>query len=87
MESTIIQILNQKHKGIAQPKLEEMNEEAPVASTRKSPNNQLPQELKENTKKNYKKAYSPSYRTPSIQKDAMARTLMEFKDKEKQRMK
>ncbi|MBW0591456.1 hypothetical protein O181_131171 [Austropuccinia psidii MF-1] len=66
-------------------------EEAPVASTRKPQANPLPQEGK-NQKKNWRKPYSPSYRIPKIQKDAMdnvfnmARTLMEFKDKEEKRM-
>ncbi|MBW0540361.1 hypothetical protein O181_080076 [Austropuccinia psidii MF-1] len=54
--------------------------------------NPLPQEGKRNKKKNWSKPYSPSYRIPKIQKDAMenvfnmARTLMEFKVKEEQRM-
>ncbi|MBW0589795.1 hypothetical protein O181_129510 [Austropuccinia psidii MF-1] len=67
-------------------------EEAPVASTSKPQANQLPQEGKKNKKKNWRKPYSPSFRIPKIQKDAMenvfnmARTLMEFKDKEEQRM-
>ncbi|MBW0533474.1 hypothetical protein O181_073189 [Austropuccinia psidii MF-1] len=72
-------------------KREASKEEAPVASTSKPQANQPPQEGK-NKKKNWRKPYSPSYRIPKIQKDAMdnaldvARTLMEFKDKEKQRM-
>ncbi|MBW0570816.1 hypothetical protein O181_110531 [Austropuccinia psidii MF-1] len=60
---------------------------------RKKPQaNPLPQEWKKNKKKNWRKPYSPSYRIPKLQKDAMenvfnmARTLMEFKDKEEQRM-
>ncbi|MBW0510340.1 hypothetical protein O181_050055 [Austropuccinia psidii MF-1] len=67
-------------------------EEAPVASTSKPKANPLPQEGKKNKKKNWRKPYSPSYRIPKIQNDAMenffnmARTLMEFKDKEEQRM-
>ncbi|MBW0516967.1 hypothetical protein O181_056682 [Austropuccinia psidii MF-1] len=70
---------------------EESKEEAPVASTRKPQSNQLPQERKKKKKKNWRKTYSPSYRIPKIQKDSMenvfnmARTLMEFKDKEEQR--
>ncbi|MBW0533564.1 hypothetical protein O181_073279 [Austropuccinia psidii MF-1] len=72
-------------------KREASKEEAPVASTRKPQANQLPQEGK-NKKKNWKKPYSPSYSIPKIQKDAkdnvfnMARTLMEFKGKEEERM-
>ncbi|MBW0508631.1 hypothetical protein O181_048346 [Austropuccinia psidii MF-1] len=71
---------------------EASKEEAPVASTRNPQANQLPQEGKKNKKKNWRKPYSPSYRIPKIQKDAinnvlkMAITLMEFKDKEEQRM-
>ncbi|MBW0592676.1 hypothetical protein O181_132391 [Austropuccinia psidii MF-1] len=86
MESTIIQTSNQKDQGVQAKKKEATKEEAPVASTSK------PQEGKKNKKKNWRKPYSPSYRIPKIQKDAMdnvfnmARTLMEFKDKEEQRM-
>ncbi|MBW0463459.1 hypothetical protein O181_003174 [Austropuccinia psidii MF-1] len=67
-------------------------EEAPVASTSKPQASQNTQEGKKNKKKNWRKPYSPSYRIPRIQKDAMdnvlnmARTLMEFKDKEEKRM-
>ncbi|MBW0587601.1 hypothetical protein O181_127316 [Austropuccinia psidii MF-1] len=72
-------------------KKEATKEEAPVASTSKPQANPLPQEGKRQ-EKNWRKPYSPSYRIPKIQKDAMdnvfnmARTLMEFKDKEEQRM-
>ncbi|MBW0569230.1 hypothetical protein O181_108945 [Austropuccinia psidii MF-1] len=54
--------------------------------------NPTPQEGKKDKKKNWKKPYYPSYRIPKMQKDAMdnvfnmARTLMELKDKEEQRM-
>ncbi|MBW0536735.1 hypothetical protein O181_076450 [Austropuccinia psidii MF-1] len=67
-------------------------EEAPVASTSKPQVNQIPQEGKKKKKKNKRKPYFPSYKIPKIQKDAMEnvfnmeRTLMEFKDKDKQRM-
>ncbi|MBW0554733.1 hypothetical protein O181_094448 [Austropuccinia psidii MF-1] len=67
-------------------KKEANKEEAPVASTSN------PQEGKENKKRNWRKPYSPSYRIPKIQKDAMdnvsnmAKTLMQFKDKEEKRM-
>ncbi|MBW0556460.1 hypothetical protein O181_096175 [Austropuccinia psidii MF-1] len=73
-------------------KREANKEEAPVASTSKPQANPLPQEGKKNKKKNWRKPCSPSYRIPKIQKDAMdnvfnmARALMEFKDKEEQRM-
>ncbi|MBW0590907.1 hypothetical protein O181_130622 [Austropuccinia psidii MF-1] len=73
-------------------KREASKEEAPVASTSKPEVNKPPQEGKKNKKKNWRKPYSPSYRIPKIQKDAMdnvfhmARALMEFKDKEEQRM-
>ncbi|MBW0527823.1 hypothetical protein O181_067538 [Austropuccinia psidii MF-1] len=73
-------------------KKEAIKEEAPVASTSKHQANQLPQEGKKNKKKNWRKTYSQSYRIPKIQKDAMdnvfnmARALMEFKDKEEQRI-
>ncbi|MBW0500772.1 hypothetical protein O181_040487 [Austropuccinia psidii MF-1] len=69
-------------------KREASKEKAPVASTRKPQASQLSPEGKKNKKKNWRKPYSPSYRIPNIQKVAMdnvfnmARTLMEFKDKE-----
>ncbi|MBW0564416.1 hypothetical protein O181_104131 [Austropuccinia psidii MF-1] len=52
-------------------KKEESKEEAPLASTSKHQDNQLPQEGMKNTKNNWRKPYSPSYRIPKIQKDAM----------------
>ncbi|MBW0572560.1 hypothetical protein O181_112275 [Austropuccinia psidii MF-1] len=73
-------------------KREESNEEAPVASTSKLQGNQHPQEGKKSKKKNWRKPYSPSYRMAKVQKDAMdnvfkiARSLMEFEEKEEQRM-
>ncbi|MBW0504686.1 hypothetical protein O181_044401 [Austropuccinia psidii MF-1] len=73
-------------------KREESKEEAPIASTSKCQANQLPQEGKKNKKTKWRRPYSPSYRIPKIQKYAkdnvfnMARTLMEFKDKEEKRM-
>ncbi|MBW0564006.1 hypothetical protein O181_103721 [Austropuccinia psidii MF-1] len=69
-------------------KREAIKEEAPLASTRKPQVYPPPQE----GKKNWKKPYPLSYRIPRIQKDGMdnvlnmARNLMEFKDKEKERM-
>ncbi|MBW0576265.1 hypothetical protein O181_115980 [Austropuccinia psidii MF-1] len=71
---------------------EASKEEAPVASTSKPQVSQPPQEGKKNKKNNFRNAYSPSYRIWKIQKDGMdnvlnmARTLMEFKDKEEQKM-
>ncbi|MBW0499979.1 hypothetical protein O181_039694 [Austropuccinia psidii MF-1] len=91
MESTIIKTSNEKGEVLAQKK-EESKEEAPVASTSKPKASQPPQQWKENKKKNWRKPYFPIYRLPRIQKDAMdnvfnmARTLMEIKDKEEQRM-
>ncbi|MBW0535576.1 hypothetical protein O181_075291 [Austropuccinia psidii MF-1] len=88
MESTIIQTSNQKDQGVPCEKRGETKEEAPGASTSKPQAIPLPQE----GKKNWRKLYSPSYRIPRIQKDAMdnvfnmSRTLMEFKEKEEQRM-
>ncbi|MBW0538451.1 hypothetical protein O181_078166 [Austropuccinia psidii MF-1] len=72
--------------------MEESKEEPPVTSTSKPQANQPTQEGKKKKKKNLRKPYSPSYRILKIQKDALenvfniARTLMEFKDKEEQRM-
>ncbi|MBW0521300.1 hypothetical protein O181_061015 [Austropuccinia psidii MF-1] len=73
-------------------KREARKKEAPVASTSKPQASQLPPEGKKNKKNNWRKPYPSSYRIPKIQKDSMdnvfnmARTLMEFKDKEEQRM-
>ncbi|MBW0588839.1 hypothetical protein O181_128554 [Austropuccinia psidii MF-1] len=81
-----------KTKEYHSKKREASKEEAPVASTRKPQSNQLPQERKKNKKKNWRKPNSPSYRIQKIQRNAMdnvfnmARTLIEFKDKEEQRM-
>ncbi|MBW0517220.1 hypothetical protein O181_056935 [Austropuccinia psidii MF-1] len=81
-----------KDKGLAQKKREERKEEAPVASTRNPQTNQPPQEGKKNKKMIWRKPYLPRYRISKIQKDAMdnvfnmARTLIELKDKEEQRM-
>ncbi|MBW0504730.1 hypothetical protein O181_044445 [Austropuccinia psidii MF-1] len=92
MESTIIQTSNQKYQGVPCQKEGGNQEEAPVAFTSKPQANPLPQEGKKNNKKNWRKPFSPSYMISKIQKDAMdnvfnmARTLMEFKDKEEQRM-
>ncbi|MBW0465626.1 hypothetical protein O181_005341 [Austropuccinia psidii MF-1] len=92
MESTIIKTSNKTDKAIARQKKEERKEEAPVASTSKPQANHPPQEGKKKKKKNFKKPYSPSYKILRVQKDAMdnffniARTLVEFKDKEEQIM-
>ncbi|MBW0479191.1 hypothetical protein O181_018906 [Austropuccinia psidii MF-1] len=73
-------------------KREESKEEAPLASTRKPQVRNPPQEEKKNRKKNWRKTYSPGYGIPRIQKDGMknvlnlARSLMELKDKEEQRI-
>ncbi|MBW0591156.1 hypothetical protein O181_130871 [Austropuccinia psidii MF-1] len=81
-----------KMKEYHSKKREASKEEAPVASTRKPQANQLPQEGKKNKRNNWRKPYSPSNSIPIIQKDArdnvfnMPRTLMEFKDKEEQRL-
>ncbi|MBW0499213.1 hypothetical protein O181_038928 [Austropuccinia psidii MF-1] len=87
MQSTIIQNSNKKIKDWKNKK-REGKEEAQVASTRKPPDNQPPQEGKKNKKKNLGNPYYPGYRIPRIQKDAMenilnmSRTVMEFKAKE-----
>ncbi|MBW0499173.1 hypothetical protein O181_038888 [Austropuccinia psidii MF-1] len=92
MESTIIEESNQKIKEYHAKKREASKEEAQVASTRKPQANQLPQGGRKNKKKNWTKPYFLSYRIPKIQKDSMynsfnmARTLMDFRDKEEQRM-
>ncbi|MBW0567063.1 hypothetical protein O181_106778 [Austropuccinia psidii MF-1] len=83
---------SKKIKEYHSKKKEASKEEVPVAPASKPQSNQPPQEGKKNKKKNWRKPSSPSYRITKIQKDAMdnvfnmARTLMEFKDKEEQRM-
>ncbi|MBW0486049.1 hypothetical protein O181_025764 [Austropuccinia psidii MF-1] len=93
MESTIIKTSNKKKiREYHSKKREASKKGAPVASTSKAQANQPPQEGKKNKKQNWRKPYSPSYRIPKKQKDAienvtnMARTSMELKDKDKQRM-
>ncbi|MBW0552447.1 hypothetical protein O181_092162 [Austropuccinia psidii MF-1] len=92
MESSIIQTSNQKDQGAPCQKEGGNQGRSPSSFYQKAPSHSLPQEGKKKKKKNWRKPYSPSYRIPKIQKDAMdnifnmARTLMEFKDKEEQRM-
>ncbi|MBW0490168.1 hypothetical protein O181_029883 [Austropuccinia psidii MF-1] len=81
-----------KDNGILPKKRKVRKVEAPVASTSNTQVNQTPKEGKNKNKRNWKKPYSPNYRMSRIEKDFMdnvfnmSRTLMEFKDKEKQRM-
>ncbi|MBW0594060.1 hypothetical protein O181_133775 [Austropuccinia psidii MF-1] len=78
--------LKSKNKGVP------FQKETPVASTSKPQVRQPPQEGQKNNKKNWRKPYSSSYRILRIKKSAMenvfnmARTFMEFKEKEEQRM-
>ncbi|MBW0593240.1 hypothetical protein O181_132955 [Austropuccinia psidii MF-1] len=92
MESTIIQTSNQKDQGVPCQKKGGNQGRSPSSFYQKAPSQPIPQKGKKNKKKNWRKPYSPIHRIPKIQKDAMnnnlnmARTLMEFKDKEEQRM-
>ncbi|MBW0534457.1 hypothetical protein O181_074172 [Austropuccinia psidii MF-1] len=92
MESTIIQTSNQKHKALEKQKEGGNKRRIPVASTSKPQDSQPHQEGKKDKKKNLRKPNSPSYRIPRIQNDSMdnifkiVRPLMEFKDKEEQRI-
>ncbi|MBW0562185.1 hypothetical protein O181_101900 [Austropuccinia psidii MF-1] len=92
MESTIIQASDQEDKGIPFQKERGKKGRGPSSFYQQALTNQLPQEGKNKKKRNLRKPYSPGYRFPRIQKDAMdnvfnmARTLMELKDKEEQRM-
>ncbi|MBW0507884.1 hypothetical protein O181_047599 [Austropuccinia psidii MF-1] len=90
-------LLSSKHeikkaKEYHSKKRDKSKEESPVASNSKPQVSQPSQEGKNNMKKNWRKQYYSSYRITRIQKDAMdnvfniARALMEFKDKEKQKM-
>ncbi|MBW0590460.1 hypothetical protein O181_130175 [Austropuccinia psidii MF-1] len=91
MESTIIQTSNQKNQGVPCQKEGGNQGRSPNSFYQQAPSQPTSPEGKNNKKKNWRKPYSPSYSTPKIQKDAMdnvfnmARTLMEFKDKEEQR--
>ncbi|MBW0528090.1 hypothetical protein O181_067805 [Austropuccinia psidii MF-1] len=92
MESTIIQDSNQEDKGIPSQKERGKKGRIPSSFYQKGSSQPTSPRREEEEKKNWRKPYSPSYRIPKIQKDAMdnvfnmARTLMEFKDKEEQRM-
>ncbi|MBW0588068.1 hypothetical protein O181_127783 [Austropuccinia psidii MF-1] len=92
MESTIIQTSNQEDQGVQFQKERGKQGRSPSSFYQKASSQQPPQEGRKNKKKNWSKPYYTSYRIPKIQKYAMenvfnmARTLMEFKDKEEQRM-
>ncbi|MBW0524158.1 hypothetical protein O181_063873 [Austropuccinia psidii MF-1] len=92
MDSTIIQASNQEDQGVPCQKERGQQGRSPSSFYQQAPSHPLPQEGKKNKKKNWRKPYSPSYSIPKIQKAAMdnvfnmARTLMEFKGKEEQRM-
>ncbi|MBW0504194.1 hypothetical protein O181_043909 [Austropuccinia psidii MF-1] len=92
MESTVIQASNQKDQGVPLQKEGGKQGRSPSSVYQKASSQPISQEGKKNKKKNWRKPYSPRYRIPKIQKDSMdnvfnmARTLMEFKDKLKQRM-
>ncbi|MBW0476239.1 hypothetical protein O181_015954 [Austropuccinia psidii MF-1] len=91
MESTIIQTSNQKDQGIPLQKEGGNQGRSPSSFYQQAPS-QLTSPRREEQEKELEKPYSPSYRIPKIQKDSMdnvfnmARTLMEFKAKEEQRM-
>ncbi|MBW0556810.1 hypothetical protein O181_096525 [Austropuccinia psidii MF-1] len=92
MESTIIQTSDQKYKGMPCQKEGGRQERSPNGCYQQATGQQTSKEGKKKKKKNGRKPYSPGFRIPKIQKYSMenvfnmARTLMEFKDKEEQRM-
>ncbi|MBW0483545.1 hypothetical protein O181_023260 [Austropuccinia psidii MF-1] len=90
--STIIQNSNKKYERMAQKERGKQGR-SPSIFYQKATSLPTSTRREEEQEKNWKKQYSTSYQIPRIQKDAMenvfrtARTLMEFKDKEEQRMK
>ncbi|MBW0507666.1 hypothetical protein O181_047381 [Austropuccinia psidii MF-1] len=92
MESAIIQTSNQKDQGVPLQKEGGNQGRSPSSFYQKAPSQPTSSRREEEQKKNWRKPNSPSYRIPKIQNNAldnvfkMARTLMEFKDKEEQIM-
>ncbi|MBW0551430.1 hypothetical protein O181_091145 [Austropuccinia psidii MF-1] len=92
MESTIIHTSNEEDKGIKCQKERGKQGRSPSSFYQKASSQPNFARREETKKYNWRKPYSPSYRIPKIQKYSMenvfkmARTLMEFKDKEEQRM-
>ncbi|MBW0518110.1 hypothetical protein O181_057825 [Austropuccinia psidii MF-1] len=92
MESTIIQTSIQKDQGVPFQKEGCNQGRSPSSFYQQAPSQPTSPRRKEEKEKELENTIFPSYRIPKIQKDAMdnvsnmARTLMEFKDKEEQRM-
>ncbi|MBW0512041.1 hypothetical protein O181_051756 [Austropuccinia psidii MF-1] len=92
MESTIIQASNQKDKGVPCQKEGGKQGRSPSSFYQKASSQPTSLRREQEQEKEWRKPYYPSNRIPKIQKDAMdnvfkmARSLMEFKDKEEQRM-
>ncbi|MBW0463910.1 hypothetical protein O181_003625 [Austropuccinia psidii MF-1] len=92
MESTVIQAPNQKDKGLPCQKEGGKQGRSPSGFYQQATTQPTSPRGENNTKNNSIKPYSPSYMIPKIQKYSMdyvfnlARTFMEFKEKEEQRM-
>ncbi|MBW0589237.1 hypothetical protein O181_128952 [Austropuccinia psidii MF-1] len=92
MESTIIQTSNQEYQGVPCQKERGKQGRSPSSSYQKASSQPTSPRREEEQEKELEETIFPSYRVPKIQKDAMnnvfnmAITLMEFKDKEEQRM-
>ncbi|MBW0592487.1 hypothetical protein O181_132202 [Austropuccinia psidii MF-1] len=92
IQSTIIQTSNQKDQGLPCQKEGGNQGRSPISFHKQAPSQPTYPRREKNKKNNWRNPYSPSYRMAKVQKDAldnvfnMARTLMEFKDKEEQRM-
>ncbi|MBW0499110.1 hypothetical protein O181_038825 [Austropuccinia psidii MF-1] len=92
IQSTIIQTSNQKDQGLPCQKEGSNQGRSPISFHQQAPSQPIYPRREKNKKRNWRKPYSPNYRMAKVQKDAMdnvfnmARTLMEFKDKEEQRM-
>ncbi|MBW0526738.1 hypothetical protein O181_066453 [Austropuccinia psidii MF-1] len=92
MYSTITQASNQEDKGIPCHKERGNKRRSPSSFYQQASSQPTSPKREEEQEKNWRNPYSPSYRIPKIQNDAMdnvfnmARTLMEFKYKEEQRL-
>ncbi|MBW0563536.1 hypothetical protein O181_103251 [Austropuccinia psidii MF-1] len=92
MESTIIPASNEEDNGIPFQKEAGKQQISPSTFYQQASSQPTSPRREEEQKNNWRKKYPPSNKIQKIQKDAMdnvfnmARILMEFKDKEEQRM-
>ncbi|MBW0522889.1 hypothetical protein O181_062604 [Austropuccinia psidii MF-1] len=92
MESTLIQTSNQKDQGIPCQKEGGIQGRSPSSFYQQAPSQPTSPRREAEQEKELEETIFPKIQDPKIQKDAMdnvlnmAKTLMEFKDKEEQRM-